>query len=356
MNPTAYKGVIAVPSEIIRGIKLLSPAQLKVILAVCASAADGFDEKTISAMTGIPESDALDCLIFWEEKGIITGSLSSVQIAVNAQPENNTEAAQTADKTAEEKTEQKAEPEKDFTLNVKAEKLTRVEIAQRVNSSKDIAQLLNNVQQELGRPIGLNDQSIIVNLHDYYGLKTEIILLLCVHARMQGKANNMNYINNLGVNWSKREIDTLEAAHEELLRIENTGKYWTEFYQATGRIFSEKPTDLQRESVIKWTDQWKMPMSVLQLAVEQMKNNGVKPSIKYLDKIVSDWYSEGAVTPEKVDAYLKKCEERKMEKSGTAKRKAASSVDSNKGASYDIDKAVEQSVTQSLKVKKREKR
>lgn len=355
VNPSAYKGITVVPSEIInRCLKMASVVQLKVILAVCTRAAEGFDAEMISAITGIKKEEVEDCLIFWQEEGLLTEGEDITLVSGNSAP-----AETTAQPTVEETppaTEKVTETKKVIIEN-RPDKLTRVQIAARLGESQELRDLMDELQRRLGRLIGTNDQSSFILLHDYYGLSSAIIAMICEYARIHGRANNINYIYKIGVDWSYREIDTVEAASAELARLEASGQHWEQFLKATENAFPSKPTDKQRDTVTKWINDWHITNEIISLAFEEMKNNGVKTSIAYMDKVITNWYNAGATTPQKVDEYKKAFEEKKLTAAGTKKRPSKPAVgNGNESASYDIDKAVEKATTTVPTVRKREKR
>lgn len=335
VNPAAYTGITVVPSEIIRkSIKFASANQLKVMLAVCMLSTEGFDAAKIAAASGVSEENTQDALLFWKEKGLVTEA--GEQTVPVEKPEEKAETPSHQKKDIEQNSATKA-PMIDFT----PEKLTREQIAIRLTESAELRELMNAVQPVIGRTLGMNDQSSLILLHDYYGLDAGIILIICEYARLHSKSGSINYIFSTGVNWSKREIDTPERAHEELERLESTSAIWQQFRTLTGGVFSAVPTEAQRETVGKWIENWKLTDTVIKLAFDEMQTNTGKASIPYMDKVLAAWYQAGATTPEKIEKYKQDFEDKKNAGKGVKKRKEAQ-PDSNKGASYDIEQAVKQ--------------
>lgn len=353
INPSVYSGMTAVPSEIItKHLKLSSAAQLRVILAVFANPADLGDAEKLGKVAGIPEGDVTDCLRYWTQRGVLTDD-SAEEVKENAVQE---EKPAEKDKAEEKKAEDIKLPVKNPEEELRPELPSRKQIAARLMESAELRSLFTEVQQMLGRTIGSNDQAVMVLLHDYYGLKPEIILMICEYARLHSKANNMSYIKATGISWSKREIDTIEAANAELKRLEKSGEYWSEVLSVTENSFSSAPTELQRETADKWISQWHLSKEVIALAYEEMKNNGAKPNIKYMDKVLASWYSAGDTTPEKIEKRRKDFEDGKLNSGEMQKRPSGKKPsDSNKGASYDIGKAISDAEKGEIVFRKRKK-
>ena len=358
-KPSAYAAVTAVPSEIIkRKLKTSSGNQLKVLLAACFIAAEGIDADKIALLTGLKKSEAEDCLEYWadEELFIVRSGQAEINDAEIPAKTKNKGTEKGEKESADNKIKALSDPGADIAGVLQPEKPTREVIAKRLAESKEICNLFNTVQSILGRTIGLNDQSSILLLHDYYGLKSEIILVLFEHARITGKANNLVYIKDLGKKWSSRGIDTIEQAEAELKRMEKSGKYWEGFYRLSGGFFRANPTEAQTEILAKWKDEWSLSDTVISMGLEQMKNYGAKPTMQYLDKILASWYSAGAVTPEKIQQLQEKKQLEKLAASGPMKRRnTEKKTDANEGASYDLEKALEEAENSEPVFKKRKK-
>ena len=345
VNPAAYGGVTVLPSEIVeKHLKLAGLAQLKVILCAFASAGKPITAEEAAETAGIAPEDAADALDYWKDKGLLLERGEPAPLAPEeaARPE----AAEAA-------------PAKVF-AQVKPTRLRRDEIARRTVESPEVGFLFTEAQARLGRTIGDGDQSSLLLLHDYYGLPVEVILAICEYAKTHGKANNMNYIYTVGMDWSKREIDNLERADEELRLLESIHARWGEFCQATG-MRAAKPTAAQAKLFGVWIDEWHFPMSVIALAFEEMsKNTAGKISFPYINKVLANWHMHGVQTPEAVSEEQKRFNEKKEQaaaeksKGYNARTKPAETY--SQPASYDIDLAEQKAKTSVPKLVKKEKR
>ena len=382
ISPSSFSGVFAVPASVADGaLKTTSGNFLKVILFVFRHCAEEIDPENIAKNTGVPVGEVNDALYFWTGKGLLTegepqpavfaskrgGEDSSPDKINSSEKRNDTDHAEPSESVAyhgESTDSQKKEeqPEK-AVINVRPKTLTYDVICKRVNESAEVRTLFSEAQLRLGRVIGSGDQSSLLLLHDYYGLPVEVILALCEYARTSGKSGNMNYIYTIGVDWSKREIDTLEEADDEFKRLQALDKNWAPFCEITG-IKKKKPTQKQSEFLSTWISRYKFTMEMLSCAYEEMSRHTQEMSFPYMNKILTEWYNAGVDTPEKAKEREIKFTEEKAQKKALmeAKKKTAYGTitvqheNGQKPASYDIEKAQQKAKSAVPTLRKKEKR
>ncbi len=350
VNPAKYTGVTVLPSEIAeKHLILSSAAQLKVIIYAFSRAGGFFDASAISEGTGISVEEVNDALSYWQDMGFIMLSDDEVKIENTVHTEKE---AVVETPAAPLKTKNAPIPKNN------PSKLTYEEICTRIGESENIRILLNEAQLSLGRTVGTGDQSSLILLHDYYGLPVEVILCICHYAATKGKATNMNYIYKIGVDWSQREIDTIEAADEELKSIEKTSAVWAQFCKESG-IKNTVLTSSNEKYFSQWIKEWEFSVQMIVLAYEEMTAHTEKISFSYMHKILSGWYKKDIRTPEKAEEdkknFILAQEKKALEKSGGKIRNRAEDIPPS-DASYDIKRAEERARTSIPKVKKKEKR
>lgn len=341
INPSAYKGVFVIPADIAkRQLILAGEKQLKTIIYIFSKPAEFFDAADVANAVDISEDEAADAIAYWENLGYL---MKAEDIVVFAS-EGKKEAEKPPKKTVIGASPQAVPTRLNYSV-----------ICERIGESEEVRFLFSEAQIKLGRTIGTADQSSLLLLHDYYGLPVEIILSICEYARTHGKSSNINYIYTLGVDWSKREIDTLERADEEFKILERVNAAWTQFCSLTG-LKASRPTVVQQKYLSVWLRDWRLSMPLIVKAYEEMLNHTEKLSFQYINKTLSSWRDKGIKTPEdaekdKKDFLLKKEREAKEK---TGKKKKASAVnESGQEASYDIEKAENKAKTSVPALKKR---
>ena len=348
VDPGAYRGVFVLPAEIGDSfLRKCSAPLLKTILYVYRNADRVLEAADVAEGVGLTEDEAKDALSYWAERGFLTdGSRAAAQPAAAA--------AQDPPEKAPEITEKPH-------VDPRPQKPNYEMIRKRMQESEAVRALFTEAQLRLGRTIGTGDQGTLLLLHDYYGLPVEIILTICEYANSHGKANNLSYIYTVGVDWSRREIDTLELADAELKKIENVNTVWSAFRAQTG-IKNASPTVPQQKYFAKWTDEWGFSLPMLTLAYSEMSKNTASVSFPYMDKILAGWKKDGVSTPEQAAErerrFTEEKEKRAAERSGKKKdayAQRAQTESAEPPASYDIKRATERMNTSVPVFKKRKK-
>lgn len=343
VNPQAFRGVFVLPTQVTDQYLLLASGDtLKVLLFAFRNADKELSPAEIAEGTGVKEENVTDALLFWEEKGLLLNG-------------------ETLPPTALKEEEKKVSPEAPET---KAEKLTVIEkptlpsydmICKRASESDEVRILFSEAQMKLGRTIGTADQSRLLMLLDYYGLPVEVILTICEYARTHKQTTGQIY--TMGIEWSRREIDTLEAADEELKRLEGVHMLWQDFIKMSG-VKLPKLSAPQRKYFDTWRNEWQFTNEMIKIAYEEMGKNTDAISFPYMNKILSEWKRLGIDTPEAFLEHEKKFQEEKEKKAAEKKdaySKRTEPVAPTK-ASYDIDAAAQQMKTTVPTLKKKEKR
>lgn len=351
IDPISYSGVFVMPAQIAdKHLKMASETMLKVIVYVCRHADRPIDASDVAAGTGLSEEDASDGLLYWVSAGVLRDAGAPEQTAAQAEPTRETSAATMPEK-----------PEKKAPARTKPGMISHQQICSRLSESPEIAELFREAQEKLGRTIGTADQSALLNLHDYYGLPTEVILAICEYAAIHGKSGNINYIFTMGADWSTREIDTIEAADEEFRKLEQISALWPDFRKLTG-ITTVHPTAAQHKYLDIWTLEWNFSLPMLAAAFEEMSRHTESVSFPYMNKILAGWHSAGIKTPEEAkeaaEKYEREKEKKQLKKADTKSPYGVrgQSSESAPPASYDIQKATEMMNTTVPKHKKKEKR
>lgn len=219
-------------------------------------------------------------------------------------------------------------------MRVSAPTLTPKDIVCAINESPEISELLNEAQVVLGRTISHAESEMLVNLVNFYGLSSAIILMILGYCKQERERNRDKkigtaYIMKIAENWLDEGIDTIALAEEKLKSIEKTNKYWNEITALAG-IRHKNPTDKQRAMVLSWYDDFSLDM--ITVAIDKMKENTDSPKLSYVDSILKSWKKKGVKTPEDIEK-----EDEEFEKSKTKPLKKNPNSLSRK-PTYDLEK------------------
>lgn len=319
-------GIFNVPSALVdKYIKLASEYQIKAMLIILSN--NGvYSSELIAKKLGITVKDTEEIMEFWVSEGIITVNGNSLNVsntsvtnnlntnnvvstnaAVNTAPVSKPKETVTAPLPIQKPNEKETIAVKETKKEVKSVRLTPPTLAPKdivraANENPEIAELLNEAQVVLGRTMSHAENEMIVNLVNFYGLKTELILMILDYCRREKEKNKDKrigtaYIIKIAENWMDEGIDSISLAEEKLKSIEKSDKAWKEITELSG-IHHKNPTIKQREMVNRWYNDFDLEM--ISIAIDKMKENTESPKLSYVDSILKSWKKKGIKTPSDV--------------------------------------------------------
>lgn len=288
--PEMFADVFVMPSKAAdKCLKLASPLQMRALIWFCRNT--GLGDGTVAAgakALGADEGEFADALDYWAGEGILTAQPDG-KISSPAAHEPEAEPAVRTETPASGPERRPLPP-----------KLTSAMIRARIAEDPTISTLLTESQTILGRTLGPADTNVLIALHDYYGLPTEVIMLLCGFAVQKGKSNNMNYIYALGREWSDAGIDDFTSADEYIRRTEETDLFWENFCARIGATLPA-PSLNQLKYLRKWRYDRGFSLELICRAYDEMAGHVKNFSFAYMDKILEKWFNNGISSPEEAD-------------------------------------------------------
>lgn len=340
VNPSAFRSIFAVPTEIVdKHIRLANEHQLKVLLWILRNSADNPDIDEMCKALKINKSDATDYLQYWVLTGVLSGTDDTYAETTSAE-------TSVSPTKAEIKTEIKPQKKNDKDDEIPPpSKPSSAEILTRLEESPEIGYLFNEAQVKLGKTIGYDGQCTLLLIHDHYGLPVEVIFMMIDYCVSIGKSN-YSYLQAVGKDWGLREIDTLEKAAEQIAVLRTSNSLWKEYAIAVG-LSNTRPTPRQLEIVRHWSEELKYGLDMIILAYETNVDTTGKYNLNYVNRVLDSWHEKGYRTPEDVKNGEKEYQEaknkpRKTGESGTA--------------SYDLDEFKERSLHSELKYERKKKK
>lgn len=282
LNAGNFGSVFAVPKSIVDNyIKLANEASIKVLLYMLRNNEQEHSCKTISDALNISENQVEEAFVFWENANIFMkkGNISTTEF----------EKKQNVVKE-EPKTEIHKPAKRNYNINPS-------EIAERVENSEEIKCLFLMSEEAFGRPLTHTEQSIFIWIHDYLGLSTDVILMLTAYC-ISIEKGSIKYIETIAADWSDREINNLEAAQNEIKRLEE----YSGFNRKIMKIFgmNRKPTSKQQEYIDAWKGK-NYNIELIEYAYEKTIESIDKLNFPYINKILENWYQSGLLTKAQID-------------------------------------------------------
>ncbi len=325
INPYAYKGIFAVPTSVVDdNIRLASVLQLKVLLYMLRHSEENLTGEDVASALTLDKADVQDAMIFWQERGLLIKSDETAKPLLHIEATTDV----TLTKTAEEP-EQIQKTVSDIPLS----RPSHEQIAVRLQECKEFSCLFAEAQAALGKTIGYDGQSVLIMMHDSYGLPFEVILMAVEYSVSQ-KKTGFSSIAKLGKLWSEQGIDTLEGAMEYIEEHNVVNETWNKLRSLTD-ITNRTPTSKQRGYLVAWVKEYGYDENIIYYAYEESIDRTGKMSMPYMDKIIRNWYEKGVKTPMDIQREKAKWQEER-DKKLPQKKSQPQKTDMNDEPSYDI--------------------
>lgn len=176
---------------------------------------------------------------------------------------------------------------------------TDSEFAAVMEKNRDLADLITEAQNTLGKIFNVNETKILVSITQEFGFDEEFMLILLDFCRRTDH-KNMRYIERLATSLYDEEIRDPEALTECLRHREQLADAESKIRTIFG-IGSRAFTSKEKDTISRWIDTYKLDFSLIEKAYEITINATSKPSLNYANKILESWYSEGITTAEQAD-------------------------------------------------------
>lgn len=295
----------SVPSEIVDShLKLAGALQLRVILYCLRHTYDAeINPALMAELFSVSEEDVNDALMFWAELGFIECEGPVFTPAVSL-------------------------PEPVKVAPPKSPRPDRKEVARRGLESPEIAFLLNEAQQKFGRMLKQSESSVLVWIYDDLGLDASIILMILQHA-VQSEKVNITYIERVARDWAENGIDTIAAAEQRIVELNNNRSAWNKMRRAFG-LDSRSPSATEANLAVSCIIDWKMEDALLKRAYDTCVDSCGKYNIKYIKKVLTDWHKQGIGSVEELEKALSNQSEGTERKSKSGSK--AKSVNTTEGS------------------------
>ena len=325
---SALPGMFAVPDSVVdEHLKLAREKELKVLLWILRHGEAG-GLQALAHWLGRPEGDLVDAVQFWIDRGLI--AVESGERRMENVAEAKAPALQPAAPVV---------PAVD--VPIAPIRPTASQILTRVGEDSDLRRLFQEADRILGRTICYEGQCALLLLHDTDGLPVEVVYMLLQYCAEAGKTNN-GYIEAVGRDWGRREIDTIEKAGEQIAALKGDLALWNELRRLAG-LHAPRPTAAQGEHLRRWRAMG-FRLDMVFAAYEEMAEHTGKLSFSYMNKVLETWHAAGIKTPAEAAAAKERfqAEKTKPEKPTPKKSKQGAA---GYGPSFDLD-AFERSTLQ----------
>lgn len=179
------------------------------------------------------------------------------------------------------------------------------------DNSKDFTNLVRVAERYLGRLISFNDQKILYSFYDWLHMPFDLIEYLIEYCASMNRTS-MHYIEKVALNWIDEGITTLDQAKTKVA----ADKRYFKILSALGTSRTVL-TPVDKKFMSKWLDTYQFSIEIILAACNKAVTQTTKPSLNYVDTILTSWYNEKVKTLEDIKALDKVFESKKTLASST---------------------------------------
>lgn len=262
-------------------LKIATGTQIKVLLYILRCSGKNCTEEEISINTGVNISEVKEAVFFWQQANILTLQQSDTVSPSTASPP-------VPQQTANEAVPENSSGQKKNVHSAARKKTwTGTEINRRKKESPDIAELFEVAQSQLGTLNPAQAESFMY-MHDYLGLKKEVIITLVGYCCSMNKTNP-KYIETIAENWADNNINTLELAMEAVQH----SNILNDYTHNVMRILDVSRLAKSHEKMIEDWHTWNISMEMVEEAYDRTIKQINELSFPYINKILSSWHEKG---------------------------------------------------------------
>ena len=174
------------------------------------------------------------------------------------------------------------------------------------NNSHDFSNLVKVAERYLGRLISFTDQKILYSFYDWLHMPFDLIEYLIEYCVSMNRTS-MHYIEKVALSWVDEGILTLEQAKSKIA----VDKQYFKILSALGSARSTL-TPIDKKFISKWLDTYGFSMEIILAACEKAISQANKPSLNYVDSILTSWHNEKVKTLEDVKVLDKAFESKRL--------------------------------------------
>ena len=182
---------------------------------------------------------------------------------------------------------------------------TEADVLRATERGNSFSLLVGEAQRRLGRVLSTEELKILLSLHDYLGLPTEVIGILityCIQrSRARGlvRAPSLRTIEKEAYYWADQGIDTLEDA-AFYMQTQLQKQTIIARVQQHLQLGDRRLTRAEEQYIRQWLD-WGFGDDVIAMAYEKTCLNTGAMKWPYCNSILKSWHEKGLHTVQEVE-------------------------------------------------------
>lgn len=260
---------VPVPRDFIEHIMPSSNAayvMVYIYILMLASSGKNIGTAEIAKKLGLIESDVINAIKYWNDKGVIYGTGDNIIIKKSVDEE----------------------------ISPETDKRSIEDITEIINGNKALSDLCSISQEILGKTLGNNDIETLYWFYDELGFSPEVIAMLLEYCASMGK-RNMKYIEKVALTWHENNITTMDDAQAYITNAASRSDYSSTLRRLFG-INERNLSQTEKTYIESWRDELKMSTDMVGLAYDYCVLSVGKLSFPYINTILKRWAEQNIHT------------------------------------------------------------
>lgn len=236
------------------------------------------DTSAIAAELEILESDVLQAIAFWKNKGLIVEADGVIEfcptpMVIEQPPIKQAGVADTINR-----------------------RIPEENIMSKIAADQSLSELMMLTQELLAKPLTQTEIETVYWLYDELKFSSEAILLILDYCISKEK-RNMRYIEKVAIAWHEKGVKSAEQIMEHIADEERKMGPVYRIQKGMG-IADRALSNAEEQYICKWLEKLNMSEDMIMLAYEYCLLNTSKLSMPYMDKILERWNRQEIFTVE----------------------------------------------------------
>lgn len=279
---------ILLPGEVLDKLDQAGEGELRILLFASGLLSRGGmeEEELIAHLSAhFEENEILPALAFWRGCGILKTDGRKKGRAVKAA-------------TAPEPI---AEPKEKKVLDAdEAPFYSSKDLADAAEAMPDFKNLVSFAEERLEKVLNTSELARLYSFLDYLKMPLDVVMLVMEDCVTRGK-KSLRYITKVLTSFQDEGIDTYPKAEAYFARRQESVQY-AKYVRTLFGLGDRKLTSAEEEILETWRIKFRYGTDMLDAAYEKTVAAAKNPSIKYMHKILENWYQAGATTPEEAES------------------------------------------------------
>lgn len=175
-----------------------------------------------------------------------------------------------------------------------------------IQNNSCVSQLFKISEQYLGRLLTATDQKILFSLYDWLHMPFDLIEFLIEYCASNNHTA-IHYIEKVAITWVDEGIHSVEQAKQKL----DLDKRYFKILKALGAS-KNTITLSEKKCINKWLNEYGLTLEIILEACKRTVMQTHKPSLNYVDSILSAWYNAKVKTLDDITLIDKAYESKKQ--------------------------------------------